>query len=203
MAQTTKELHDKFEPHPHPQELTGHDGSARNVSKDVDYEPFPERSLTISPEHQEIVNCITRLYCGSANEKDMSVYAEKSIYDDPLSYCDTRYKIAGQWYGLPKMFSSLRTLKTEVVSDSPTEIVFKLRQEYTPRVLHTAKTVDSLVSLSLDDRGKVRYHKDMWNEKDYSHEGFGKLMKKLNGDHLTKITQPPDSLWMGRAAGPP
>ena len=33
-----------------------------------------------------------------------------------------------------------------------------------------------------------------WNEKDYSHEGFGKILKKLNGDHLTKITQPPESL---------
>jgi len=29
----------------------------------------------------------------------MQVYAEKAIYDDSWSYCDTRYKIAGQWYG--------------------------------------------------------------------------------------------------------
>ena len=29
----------------------------------------------------------------------MQVYAAEAIYDDPLSYCDTRYKIAGQWYG--------------------------------------------------------------------------------------------------------
>jgi hypothetical protein len=35
---------------------------------------------------------------------------------------------------------------------------------------------------------------DMWNEKDYSHEGLGKIMKELNGDHLTKITQPPEDL---------
>jgi hypothetical protein len=35
---------------------------------------------------------------------------------------------------------------------------------------------------------------DMWNEKDYSHEGLGKIMKELNGDHLTKITQPPADL---------
>ena len=35
---------------------------------------------------------------------------------------------------------------------------------------------------------------DMWNEKDYSHEGLGKIMKELNGDHLTKITRPPADL---------
>jgi hypothetical protein len=87
-----------------------------------------------------------------------------------------------------------RTLKTEVVSSRPSEIIFKLQQEYTPRVLNISKPVNSLVTLSLDDHGKVRYHKDMWNEKDYSHAGLGKVMKELNGDHLTKITRPPEDL---------
>lgn len=96
--------------------------------------------------------------------------------------------------GIPKIMAKSRTLKTEVVENSDNTIVFKLQQEYTPRVLHTPKAVNSLVSLSLDDEGKVRYHKDMWNEKDYSHEGLGKTMKELNGDHLTKITQPPKDL---------
>ncbi|KAI1613017.1 hypothetical protein EDD37DRAFT_648537 [Exophiala viscosa] len=194
MDQTTQDLHKNYEPHPNPHKLAGDDADPRNVSKNVDYEPHPERSVSISPEHKKIVDTITRLYCGSASEDDMQVYAAKAIYDDPLSYCDTRYKIAGQWYGLPKIFASLRTIKTEVVKDTPEEIVFKLRQEYTPRVTHTSKTVDSLVSLGLDEEGKVRYHKDMWNEKDYSHEGFGKLIKKLNGDYLTTITQPPKRL---------
>jgi hypothetical protein len=92
------------------------------------------------------------------------------------------------------MFSSLKTLKTQIVSDKPDEIVFKMRHEYTVRVLQASKVVDSLISLGLDERGKVKYHKDMWNEKDYSHEGLGKLLKKLNGDKLTHITQPPETL---------
>ena len=96
--------------------------------------------------------------------------------------------------GIPKVMAKSRTLKTEVVSSKPDEIIFKLQQEYTPRVLHTTKPVNSLVTLTLDDSGKVRYHKDMWNEKDYSQEGLGKVFKELNGDHLTKITQPPKDL---------
>ena len=39
--------------------------------------------------------------CGSCSEEDMQVYAEKAIYDDPYSYCDTRYKIAGMLYWKP------------------------------------------------------------------------------------------------------
>lgn len=73
-------------------------------------------------------------------------------------------------------------------------IVFKQRHEYMLRGVHASRAVDSLVSLSLDDQGKVKYHKDQWNDKDYSHDGFGKLVKKLNGDHLTKVTQPEESL---------
>lgn len=89
-----------------------------------------------------------------------------------------------------------QTLATEVVSSTDSEIIFKLRQEYQPRAM-PAKAVDSLVSLALekvDGQEKVVYHKDMWNEKDYSHEGLGKVLKNLNGDHLTKITQPPENL---------
>ncbi|KAL9090689.1 MAG: hypothetical protein Q9165_005177 [Trypethelium subeluteriae] len=163
-----------YEQRPDPQLLTG------NNEGQVDYEPHSDQSIPISREHEHIVKCITNLYSGSASEEDMKVYAEKAIYDDPWSYCDTRYKIAGQWY--------------EIVEDSPTSIKFKLQQEYKPKVLHISKPVNSLVTLTLDDEGKVRYHKDMWNEKDYSHEGLGKIFKTLNGDYLTGVTKPPESL---------
>ena len=96
--------------------------------------------------------------------------------------------------GIPKVMASSKTLATEIVSSTDTELIFKMKQEYTPRVVHFSKPVNSLVSLTLDKEGKVKYHKDMWNDKDYSHEGLGKIMKTLNGDHLTKITRPPGDL---------
>lgn len=105
MSLSTDEIHKNFEPNPNPAELTGNDNT-RNVSENVDYEPHPEQALSIPSEHEAIIKHITNLYCGSASEEDMQVYAEKSIYDDPYSYCDTRYKIAGQWYGLPMVSTS-------------------------------------------------------------------------------------------------
>ena len=90
--------------------------------------------------------------------------------------------------------ASSRTLATEIVAATATSISYKQRQEYTPRVVRVARAVDSLITLTLDEEGKVRYHKDMWNEKDYSHGGVGKWLKTLNGDHLTKITRPPEGL---------
>ncbi|KAK5019862.1 hypothetical protein BJ546DRAFT_1070926 [Cryomyces antarcticus] len=190
----SKSLQQNYEKRPDPQALTSNADPSQNSSTGVDYEPHPEKSIKLEPERERIVQSICRLYSGSASEEDMQVYAEDAVYDDPWSYCDTRYKIAGQWYGIPKIMASSKTLKTEVISSKPSDIIFKLQQEYTPRILHFSKPVNSLITLTLDEQGKVRYHKDMWNEKDYSHEGLGKVLKTLNGDYLTKITQPPDSL---------
>ncbi|KAI9151426.1 hypothetical protein HJFPF1_08628 [Paramyrothecium foliicola] len=194
MPAATSPLPDQRGREPHPE-------LPRNVNGGVNYAPQPENSLSISTARESIKKSITNLYSGSASEKDMGVYAEKAVYDDPFSYCDTsralRYKIAGQWYGIPKLFSKSETLATEVVSSTDDELVWKQRQRYTFAGIHTPKSVDSLVSLKLENQQgdeKVVYHKDMWNEKDYSHEGFGALFKKLNGDYLTHITQPPDSI---------
>ena len=90
--------------------------------------------------------------------------------------------------------ASSRTLATEIVLNNSTTLAWKQTQEYTPRVVHFTKPVNSLVTVTLDGEGKVKYHKDQWNEKDYSHEGLGKVLKNLNGDYLTGITRPPGSL---------
>ena len=83
-----------YEKRPDPTALTGSASEG-----EIDYEPHPQNSITIEPARQKIVQSICNLYSGSASEEDMQVYAEKAVYDDPWSYCDTRYKIAGQWYG--------------------------------------------------------------------------------------------------------
>jgi hypothetical protein len=54
---------------------------------------------------------------------------------------------------------SSRTIKTQVVSSTDKEISFKLQQEYTPKPMPVATKVNSLVTLTLDESGKVRYHK--------------------------------------------
>ena len=97
--------------------------------------------------------------------------------------------------GIPKIMAKSQTIKTEVFSNKKDEIIFKLQQEYTPKPLPIAKKVNFLVTLTLDEQCKIKYHKDMWNEEDYGHEGVGKFFKTtLNGDQLTKITKPPESL---------
>jgi len=95
-----QELQDSYEIRPDTQKAThNNEDPSQNARTGVDYEPHPEKSLKVSPEHERIVKCIPRLYSESANDEDMRVYAENAVYDDPWSYCNRRYKIAGQWYG--------------------------------------------------------------------------------------------------------
>lgn len=97
MSPPNPELPQSYEIRPSPSISTTNDPNTS--PSEIDYEPHPSRSQQIPPSRQAIVDAICRLYSGSASEDDMQVYAEKAIYDDPWSYCDTRYKIAGQWYG--------------------------------------------------------------------------------------------------------
>jgi hypothetical protein len=92
-------LQDEYEKRPNPIALTQNPDPSQNSSSGVDYEPHPEKSIKLEPERERVVQSICNLYSGSASKDDMMVYAEEAVYDDPWSYCDTRYKIAGQWYG--------------------------------------------------------------------------------------------------------
>lgn len=100
----------EHETRPDPQATTASSNPSDNSSTGVNYEPNPSASIAVPPEREAIVQKITSLYSGSASEEDMQVYAKEAIYDDPWSFCDTRYKIAGQWYGRPlPPFSSYPT----------------------------------------------------------------------------------------------
>lgn len=110
MASRAELIQQNYEPRPDPQALTSNPNPSLNSPTDVDYEPHPEQSIKISPEREQIIKCITNLYSGSASEEDMRVYAPEAIYDDPWSFCDTRYKIAGQWYGVLSLRSQTENI---------------------------------------------------------------------------------------------
>ncbi|KAI4167230.1 MAG: hypothetical protein LQ343_007366 [Gyalolechia ehrenbergii] len=80
----------ELEPRPDPQALTSNLDPSQTTPMNVDHTPHPESSLNIAPEREAIVKAITNPYSGSANEEDMKVYAEKAVYDEPWSFCDTR-----------------------------------------------------------------------------------------------------------------
>lgn len=119
------------------------------------------------------------------------------------------YKMAGQWFALPKLFKASKNEGYQVVRSDNEVIQFKNEQvgshifsfrtsltngsqSWTFKVIPKTATINALVTLSLDpetvhsDFIRVKYHKDQANDKDYSHEGLGFTFKKWQADQVAK-----------------
>ncbi|KAG5917932.1 hypothetical protein E4U42_007063 [Claviceps africana] len=156
-----------------------------------DFTPNPSASLPLSPPRQALLDDILALYSCSPSVARVERYTPDAIYDDPFGYADNRYKIAGQWFSLPKLFGESVNAGCEVVRSDDEVLQFKSEQRWTFRFVPKTVTLKSLVTLTLEPesvrRGdflRVTYHKDQNGEKDPSHEGVWFAVKKWQGDNM-------------------
>jgi hypothetical protein len=100
--------------------------------------------------------------------------------------------MAGQWFALPKLFTSSVNESYEIIRSDNDMIQFKNKQSWTFRLIPKTATITGLVSLSLDPDTRdtefmqIKYHKEQANDKDYSHEGVGFSFKKWQADNVVK-----------------
>ncbi|EIN04024.1 hypothetical protein PUNSTDRAFT_77078 [Punctularia strigosozonata HHB-11173 SS5] len=139
--------------------------------------PDPSKSIPLPPNRQRLIDDIIDLYSCKPTVSKVKRYTADCVYDDQFVYANDRYKMAGQWFALPKLFKESKNERYEVIKNDPELIQFKNEQTWTFAGIHKSTTINALVSLSLDPETKdsdfvqVKYHKDQANSKDYSHEG--------------------------------
>ncbi|KAK3293876.1 uncharacterized protein B0H64DRAFT_174519 [Chaetomium fimeti] len=122
-------------------------------------------------------------------------------YHDELGYAADRYQIAGQWFGLPYIFSQAESQGHEVVTNDRDLIQFRHEIEWRPKLVPVPKVIRlrALVSLALDpasvDGGfiRVKYHKDQASVEDYSKEGVAAMLKKWQAEATAKVLSTVDS----------
>ncbi|KAG6013183.1 hypothetical protein E4U43_007445 [Claviceps pusilla] len=164
----------------------------KTPSSASDFTPNPSASLRLPPPRQALLDDIIALYSCQPTVDRIKRYTPDCIYDDPFGYADNRYKIAGQWFALPKMFSASVNAGYEVVRSDDEVLQFKSEQKWTFRLLPKTVTLKSLVTLTLEpesvrDGGdflRVKYHKDQNSDKDLSHEGIWFTVKKWQADNM-------------------
>ena len=93
------------------------------------------------------------------------------MYDDQFVYANDRYKMAGQWFALPKLFKASINESYQVIRSDDEMIQFKNKQvcirmdalwsrmmnslqSWTFRLIPKTATITGLVSLSLDPATK-------------------------------------------------
>ncbi|KAI9849812.1 MAG: hypothetical protein M1837_000025 [Sclerophora amabilis] len=181
-----------------PASAPGENFEVRQTSSTDDYTPDPSKSLPLSPARQRLVDDILALYSCEPTVERVKRYTPDCVYDDQFVYANDRYKMAGQWFALPKLFNDSKTLRYQVVVNDKELIQFKNEQSWTFKLLPKTAVINALVSLSLDPATvdsefiQVKYHKDQANDKDYSHEGAGFSFKKWQADQVSKHMSSPE-----------
>lgn len=170
----------------------GEQFEVRQTSSTEDWKPDPSKSIKLDPARQALVDDIIALYSCEPTIRRVERYTADCVYDDQFVYANDRYKMAGQWFALPKLFKASKNESYEIVKNERDLIQFKNEQSWTFKIIPKTATINALVSLSLDpdtvdsDFIQVKYHKDQANDKDYSHEGVGFSFKKWQADQVMK-----------------
>lgn len=170
----------------------------RQTSTSEDWTPHPSSSLPLNPARQRLLDDIIALYSCEPTIERVRRYTPDCVYDDQFVYANDRYKMAGQWFALPKLFNASKNEGYEIVKNERNLIQFKNAQSWTFKIIPKTATINALVSLSLDpdtaesDFIQVKYHKDQANDKDYSHEGLGFSFKKWQADQVAKHMDSPE-----------
>ncbi|KAK1541180.1 FAD dependent oxidoreductase [Colletotrichum paranaense] len=171
----------------------GEEFEVRQTSTTEDYHPNPSKSIPLSPARQRLIDDIIALYSMEPTVERVKRYTADCVYDDQFVYANDRYKMAGQWFALPKLFKASVNEGYEIVKNDRDLIQFRNEQSWTFKLIPKTATINALVSLSLDpgtvdsDFIQVKYHKDQANDKDYSHEGVGFSFKKWQADNVIKV----------------
>ena len=111
-----------------PDSAPGENFEVRQTHPSEDYAPDPSKSLKLSPTRQALVDDILDLYCCKPTIEKVKRYTPDCTYDDQFVYANDRYKMAGQWFALPKLFSLSTTNKLQIVTDEPGLIQWKYEQ---------------------------------------------------------------------------
>ena len=95
--------------------VPGEQFEIRQTAKSEDYTPNPSSSIKLSPARQRLVDDVIALYSCEPTIERVKRYTPDCVYDDQFVYANDRYKMAGQWFALPKLFKASKNEGYEVV----------------------------------------------------------------------------------------
>lgn len=105
--------------------LPGEYFEVRQTHPTGDYKPDPSKSLPLSAARQSLLDDIIALYEMKPTVERVKRYTPDCVYNDQFVYANDRYKMAGQWFALPKLFAGAKSHGYEVVTNDRDLIQFK------------------------------------------------------------------------------
>lgn len=130
-----------------PSSAPGENFEVRQTAPSEDYTPDPSKSLPLSPARQSLVDDIIELYNCHPTIRRVERYTADCVYDDQFVYANDRYKMAGQWFALPKLFKKSTNEAYQVVVNEEGLIQFRNKQVWCSCSRFFPSLVFSLVSI--------------------------------------------------------
>ena len=100
---------------------------------------------------------IIALYSCQPTRRRAERYTPAGVYDDQFVYANDRFKMAGQWFALPKLFKESKNEGYEVIRNDQGVIQFKNEQVRTSYPRLSPLLIDTL-DLDVPRRREVRHH---------------------------------------------
>jgi hypothetical protein len=111
-----------------PAKSPGENFEVRQTSATEDWHPDPSKSLPLDKARQALLDDILALYSCEPTIERVKRYTPDCVYDDQFVYANDRYKMAGQWFALPKLFKASKNEGYQVVRSDDEVIQFKNEQ---------------------------------------------------------------------------
>jgi hypothetical protein len=151
---------------PKTSDAPGEQFEPRQTATSEDYTPDPSKSLQLSPARQRLVDDVGIAYRDTTREANLRIqiialyscqptvervkrYTPDCVYDDQFVYANDRYKMAGQWFALPKLFKSSINESYQVIRSDDEMIQLKNKQVRNEYMLNISDLV-MLTSTVLD-----------------------------------------------------
>ncbi|KAJ6455624.1 hypothetical protein C8R47DRAFT_1165964 [Mycena vitilis] len=167
--------------------------SLRQVVRGVHSPSSTQSQPELKAAHDRVLADIRELYeLRPTPELFARSWQKDAVFEDPLVEAHGFREYAAQWYAMPKVFSKTETVSCRVISATPspiaTRIVFSQTQRYQNRFMD--KTIESLVTVDLDDTDKITRMVEQWDGKDLPGSILG-FLRRLSGKITPLVVRVP------------
>lgn len=115
-----------------------------------DHTPDPSKSIPLDSPRQRLVDDIIALYSCHTIVERVKRYTPGCVYDHWFVYANDRYKMAGQWFTLPKLSNASVNNGYQIIKNERDFIQFENDQLWKFRVIPKTERITGSVSLILD-----------------------------------------------------
>ncbi|KAF5352737.1 hypothetical protein D9756_005912 [Leucocoprinus leucothites] len=170
----------------------------------VGLKPEESKALKERPiqgHEQPIITAIKEMYTCSPKDNTFDIYTGDAVFHDPVGIAKGPNAIKAQFVGLAKIFPRAEIPSFRILENPPsvaprTILIDQDVSYYRNPKSSPTKTLNSLLTITLDDSNKIRTHTEEWNHRKNTSKDDG-FLGMLN-EERKKMTANLTEIFVGK-----